>query len=149
MGSSNAVAMAVDTDTNKRARTNGVVKKRKPLRPSTSRADIYVTRDHRKFNSYMRRARKLLVERNYPTVTIHGLGAAIQTAIKLASAVKASLSDQIVMDTTTHTVTLYDDVVPQDESADITTQTRQNSAIQIKMSLPPVVRSQIFAKISR
>ncbi|KAJ2345844.1 hypothetical protein GGF43_005120 [Coemansia sp. RSA 2618] len=146
MSSSEATAMAVDANTNKRPHIDGTVKKRKPMRASTSRADIYVTRDRRKFNSYMRRARKLLVERNYPAITIHGLGAAIQTAIKLATAVKASLGDQVTMDTTTHTVTLYDDVIPQDDSADIATQARQNSAVQIKMALQPVVRSQIFAK---
>ncbi|KAJ1842082.1 hypothetical protein H4S02_000911 [Coemansia sp. RSA 2611] len=146
MSTHDEAAMAVDTEPEKRPHIDGTIKKRKPLRPSTSRADIYVTRDRRKFNSFMRRARKLLVERNYPSVTIHGLGAAIPTAIKLATALKASVGEQVTMETTTHTVTLYDDIVLQDESADISTQARQNSAVQIKMALDPAVRSKIFAR---
>ncbi|KAJ1842087.1 hypothetical protein LPJ70_003965 [Coemansia sp. RSA 2708] len=146
MSTQDEAAMAVDTEPEKRPRIDGTIKKRKPLRPSTSLADIYVTRDRRKFNSFMRRARKLLVERNYPSITIHGLGAAIPTAIKLATALKASVGEQVTMETTTHTVTLYDDIVLQDESADISTQARQNSAVQIKMALDPAVRSKIFAR---
>ncbi|KAJ2612648.1 hypothetical protein H4S08_002615 [Coemansia sp. RSA 1365] len=131
---------------NKRFQVDGMVKKRKPIRPSTSRADIYVTRERRRFSSHMRRARKLLFERNYPFITIHGLGAAIQHAISLANAVKTSLGGQVTMEVTTDTVTLFDDIIPQNDADDISTQMRQNSAIHIKMALLPIVRSQIFSK---
>ncbi|KAI9505476.1 hypothetical protein GGI25_001022 [Coemansia spiralis] len=131
----------------KRRITDGVVKKRKPIRPSTSRADIYVTRERRKFNGHLQRARKLLVDRHYPHITIHGLGAAIQQAIQLANAIKASIGSNVVsMDVSTDTVTLYDDVVPQDNDSKIVTQARQNSAIHIKMTLVDSVRSKINAK---
>ncbi|KAJ2798167.1 hypothetical protein H4R20_004917 [Coemansia guatemalensis] len=131
---------------NKRRQADGMVKKRKPIRPSTSRADIYVTRERRRFSSHMRRARKLLLERNYPSITIHGLGAAIQHAISLANAVKASLGGQVTMEVSTDTVTLFDDLIPQNDTDDISTQMRQNSAIHIQMALLPTVRSQIFSK---
>ncbi|KAI9468325.1 hypothetical protein LPJ78_002541 [Coemansia sp. RSA 989] len=137
------------TDPAERPDVDKIIKKRKPLRPSNSRADIYVTRDRRKFSSFMLRARKLLAERNYPSITIHGLGAAIPTAIKVAAATKTSLGDQVQMETSTHTVTLYDDIAMKDGSSDVSTQARQNSAVQIKMSLDPKVRSQIFAKPRR
>ncbi|KAJ2709157.1 hypothetical protein H4R19_004398 [Coemansia spiralis] len=126
--------------------SSGAIKKRKPLRPSTSRADIYVTRERRRFNGHVRRARKLLFERNYPFITIHGLGAAIPCAIKLATTVRASLGDQTTMDVSTDTVTLYDDVIPEDADTDISTQMRQNSAVHITMALLPAVRTQIFAR---
>ncbi|KAJ1801226.1 hypothetical protein LPJ59_000471 [Coemansia sp. RSA 2399] len=131
---------------------SSMIKKRKPLRPSVSRSDIYVTRERRKFNSQLQRARKLLVDRHYPSITIHGLGAAIQHAIKLANAVKATLGDELVsMHVSTDTVTLYDDVVPlaSDESPqtnDPVTRTRQNSAIHIKMSLDDNLSAKIDAK---
>ncbi|PIA15004.1 hypothetical protein COEREDRAFT_18307, partial [Coemansia reversa NRRL 1564] len=110
-----------------------MLKKRKPIRPSTSRADIYVTRERRRFSSHLRRARKLLFERNYPFITIHGLGAAIQHAISLANAVKASLGGQVTMEVSTDTVTLFDDIIPKNDTDDISTQMRQNSAIHIQM----------------
>ncbi|KAJ2379603.1 hypothetical protein GGI05_006576 [Coemansia sp. RSA 2603] len=119
----------------KRPRIDGAVKKRKPLRASTSRSDIYVTRERRKFNGQLSRARKLLLDKHYPHITIHGLGAAIQQAIMLADAVKESLANQVTMDVTSDTVTLYDDVIPDDPDAQIVTQTRQSSAIHIKMAL--------------
>ncbi|KAJ2765377.1 hypothetical protein IWQ56_004123 [Coemansia nantahalensis] len=127
-------------------RPSGSIKKRKPLRPSASRADIYVTRERRRFNGHVQRARRLLLERNYPAITIHGLGAAIPNAIKLASTVRASLGGQTTMDVSTDTVTLFDDVVPEDADADISTQMRHNSAVHITMALPPAVRTQVFAR---
>ncbi|KAJ1666214.1 hypothetical protein IW140_006148 [Coemansia sp. RSA 1813] len=129
-----------------------MIKKRKPLRPSVSRSDIYVTRERRKFNSQLQRARKLLVDRHYPSITIHGLGAAIQQAIKLANAVKSTVGDTLVsMDVSTDTVTLYDDIVPMTnedaaQSNDPVTQTRQNSAIHIRMSLDGQLSTKIDAK---
>ncbi|KAJ1881837.1 hypothetical protein LPJ66_011251 [Kickxella alabastrina] len=119
----------------KRPRINGSVKKRKPMRASTSRSDIYVTRERRKFNGQLNRARKLLLDRHFPSITIHGLGAAIQQAIMLANAVKASLGDQATMEVTSDTVTLFDEVIPEDDDADTVTQARQNSAIHIKVAL--------------
>ncbi|KAJ2898874.1 hypothetical protein GGI21_000545 [Coemansia aciculifera] len=130
----------------KRTVIEGAVKKRKPIRPSQSRSDIYATREPRKFQSHVNRARKLLLNRNYPSVTIHGLGAAIPQAIKISNAVKASLGDQTTMDVTTDTVNMYDDIVPADPSEDIVTQVRQNSAIHIRMTLPDKLRTLITAK---
>ncbi|KAJ2547135.1 hypothetical protein EV175_005340 [Coemansia sp. RSA 1933] len=129
-----------------------MIKKRKPQRPSALRSDIYVTRERRKFSSQLQRARKLLVDRHYPSITIHGLGAAIQHAIKLASAVKATLPDDLVsMNVSTDTVTLYDDIVPLTNDSlsatndTVTTRTRQTSAIHIKMSLDDQLSAKIDA----
>ncbi|KAJ1648427.1 hypothetical protein J3B02_000729 [Coemansia erecta] len=136
------------TDT-KRPLISGSVKKRKPLRTSTSRSDIYVTRERRKFNSQLNRARKLLLDRHFPLVTIHGMGAAIQQAVMLANALKASLADQVTMDVTSDTVTLYDDVVPDDPNANIVTQKRQTSAIHIKVALTDDLQKTFKSKRSR
>ncbi|KAJ2687518.1 hypothetical protein IWW39_002873 [Coemansia spiralis] len=130
----------------KRAAVEGFVKKRKPIRPSVSRSDIYVTCEPRKFKAQVNRARKLLLDRSFPSITIHGLGAAIPQAIKIANVVKASLSDQMTMDVTTDTVNVYDDVVPEDPCGDIVTQVRQNSAIHIKMALPDKLKILISTK---
>ncbi|ORX65978.1 hypothetical protein DL89DRAFT_270520 [Linderina pennispora] len=82
------------------------------------------------------RARKLLSERRYASITIHGLGAAIGQAIRLANTVKASLGDrQVESEVSTETITLYDDVISDDPTKDTETQARQNSAIRIKLSL--------------
>ncbi|KAJ2496725.1 hypothetical protein IWW47_003747 [Coemansia sp. RSA 2052] len=146
MDSADAAAAKSQSRDQKRTVIEGTVKKRKPIRPSVSRSDIYVTREPRKFQALVNRARRLLVDRNYPSVTIHGLGAAIPQAIKVANVVKASLSDQATMDVTTDTVNMYDDIVPTDPSEDMVTQVRQNSAIHIRMALPDKLKVLISAK---
>ncbi|KAI8320309.1 hypothetical protein GQ54DRAFT_221951 [Martensiomyces pterosporus] len=143
MDAAPGAASTTAPDAHKRQRIEGTVKKRKPIRPSASRSDIYVTRERRKFSGQVRRARKLLLDRQFPHITIHGLGAAIEQAIKLSNTVKASLGDQVTTDVTTDTVTLYDDVIPEDGSKDVVTQARQSSAIHIKMSLVSTVKQQL------
>ncbi|KAJ1880984.1 hypothetical protein LPJ57_001904 [Coemansia sp. RSA 486] len=133
----------------KRPVIEGSVKKRKPLRTGTSRSDIYVTRERRKFNGQLNRVRKLLLDRHFPLVTIHGMGAAIQQAVMLANALKASLADQVTMDVTSDTITLYDDVVPDDPYADIVTQKRQTSAVHIKVALVDDLKKTFESRRSR
>ncbi|KAJ2004047.1 hypothetical protein GGI02_005959 [Coemansia sp. RSA 2322] len=137
------VSDSIKPSDQKRPVIEGAVKKRKPIRPSVARSDIYVTRDPKKFQSQVNRARRLLLDRHYPSIAIHGLGAAIPQAISIASAVKACLSDETTMDVTTDTVNIYDDIVPTDTTKDIATQVRQTSAIHIKMALPDKLKTLI------
>ncbi|KAJ1803176.1 hypothetical protein LPJ56_007024, partial [Coemansia sp. RSA 2599] len=97
----------------------------------------------------LNRARKLLLDRHFPSVTIHGMGAAVQQAVMLANALKASLADQVILDVASDTVTLYDDVVPDDPNADIVTQKRQTSAIHIKVALKDDLQKAFGAKRRR
>ncbi|KAJ1803180.1 hypothetical protein LPJ56_007021 [Coemansia sp. RSA 2599] len=77
------------------------------------------------------------------------MGAAVQQAVMLANALKASLADQVILDVTSDTVTLYDDVVPDDPNADIVTQKRQTSAIHIKVALKDDLQKAFGAKRRR
>jgi hypothetical protein len=51
---------------------------------------------------------------SFEFIVIHGLGAAIGRAIELATVIQASFHDQVTLDVTTSTVTLIDDIIPED-----------------------------------
>ncbi|CAG8436894.1 14071_t:CDS:2 [Funneliformis caledonium] len=98
------------------------VRKRKPQRPATVTTDIYVsTRSN--FNGQLFRAKKLLMTDGHPSITIHGLGAAIQ-----------------------NTVQIVDDIIPDDDDKDIESQTRHNSAVHIQVSLKEDVKRYVSNK---
>jgi len=48
-------------------------------------------------------------------ITVHGLGAAIPSAISLVLSLKATMNEQIVYQVKTNTVKLIDDVIPLDD----------------------------------
>ncbi|CAI2162194.1 2968_t:CDS:2 [Funneliformis geosporum] len=98
------------------------VRKRRPQRPATITTDIYVsTRSN--FNGQLFRAKKLLMTDGHPSITIHGLGAAIQ-----------------------NTVQIVDDIIPDDDDKDLESQTRQNSAVHIQVSLKDDVKKYVSNK---
>ncbi|KAI8922291.1 hypothetical protein DFJ77DRAFT_425289, partial [Powellomyces hirtus] len=86
--------------------------KRAVQRPPTLATDIYVSRKSN-FHAQSKRAQKLIDGQNFTFLTIHGLGAAINRAIELALHVKEQNKDRIAWSITTSTVTLADDVEPE------------------------------------
>ncbi|KAK9763798.1 hypothetical protein K7432_009217 [Basidiobolus ranarum] len=108
--------------------------KRTPQRPATLNTDIYVS-SKQSFGSQLQRIKVLLLEKRVSTVTIHGLGKALGKAILLATTLKEVLHDQVVLETTTSSVKLVDDIIPEDEEEDLKTNVRTNSAIHILVSM--------------
>ena len=107
----------------------------------------------------------------HPSITIHGLGAAIQKSINLVLALNDLTHNQIIYKTTTSTVQLVDDIIPDDDVSifllnwfiwlifvslfllflfikdkDLYSQTRQNSAVHIQVSLKEDVKKYVLNK---
>ncbi|GBC10524.1 hypothetical protein RclHR1_00970025 [Rhizophagus clarus] len=121
------------------------IRKRMPQRPATIPTDIYVSRKSN-FKGQLFRAKKLLMENGYPSITIHGLGAAIQKSINLVLALNDLTHNQIIYKTTTSTVQLVDDIIPDDDDKDLESQIRQNSAVHIQVSLKEDVKKYVLNK---
>ncbi|KAJ3168646.1 ribonucleases P/MRP protein subunit pop7 [Geranomyces variabilis] len=112
---------------------NGSVRhKRAVQRPPTLATDIYVSRKST-VQAQAKRARTLLDGPDFTFLTIHGLGAAINRAIELALHLKEQYQDQIAWTISLSTVTLVDDVEPEELDDDVSTETRQNSAVHIRV----------------
>ncbi|CAG8551486.1 3909_t:CDS:2, partial [Scutellospora calospora] len=90
------------------------LRKRNPQRPATIPTDVYVSRSSN-FKGQLLRAEKLLIKDSHPSITIHGLGAAIQKSINLVLALKDLTHNQIAYKVTTGTVELIDDIIPDDD----------------------------------
>lgn len=110
------------------------LRKRTPLRSSTLVTDIYVTQTS-SYKGQLSRAKKLLVEDGHPFIVLHAMGAAIERAIALAMGVSTSCSGQVRCHTETATVDLVDDVIPVDTEKDLDTNSRQNSAVHIRIEM--------------
>ncbi|KAG0237164.1 ribonucleases P/MRP protein subunit pop7 [Actinomortierella wolfii] len=110
------------------------IRKRAPLRPPTLINDIYVTNSS-SYKGQLYRAKKLLVEDGLDYILLHAVGAAIERAIAVAMGVSEACSGQVRCHTETSTVKLVDDVVPTDTEKDLDTQTRNNSAITIRIEM--------------
>ncbi|CAL1262777.1 unnamed protein product [Larinioides sclopetarius] len=65
-------------------------------------------------------------------IIIHGLGAAVNTAVNLALQLKSFYSDAVALEATTSTVDLIDD--HHSSSGDHRAENRKNSAIHIKLA---------------
>ncbi|KAJ1678438.1 hypothetical protein EV182_004045 [Spiromyces aspiralis] len=86
--------------------------------------------------SQIKRVKVLLLDKKYPFVTVHALGAAIGHAIILATQVRERIHDhEVVLETDISTTTVHDDVVPSNEEQDIWTNSRKTPTIAIKISL--------------
>ncbi|CAO3575066.1 unnamed protein product [Mortierella alpina] len=130
-------AEGLDRPETKRARISkdeATLRKRTPLRSPTLVTDIYVTQTS-SYKGQLTRAKKLLVEDGHPFIVLHAMGAAIERAIALAMGVSASCSGQVRCHTETATVDLVDDVIPVDTEKDLDTNSRQNSAVHIRIEL--------------
>ncbi|KAJ3330885.1 ribonucleases P/MRP protein subunit pop7 [Blyttiomyces sp. JEL0837] len=108
--------------------------KRPPQRAPTMANDIYMSRKTN-FKAAIKRSLKLLKDPN-SSITIHGLGAAINKAIELGLHFQDKHAGMFKLAVTTSTVDLVDDILPtlEDEDPDTTTLQRKNSAIHIKVT---------------
>ncbi|CAG8436360.1 2699_t:CDS:2 [Ambispora gerdemannii] len=109
--------------------------KRAPQRPATMPFDLYISRKKPNFIGQLERAKKLLLQERYPKIIIHALGPAIPRAIDLVMQLNETTHNQIEYKTTTSTVSLFDDIEPEDEEQDYEIQKRYNSAVHIQVSL--------------
>ncbi|KAF9299464.1 ribonucleases P/MRP protein subunit pop7 [Mortierella antarctica] len=127
----------VDKPDSKRARISkdqATLRKRAPVRSQTQPTDIYVT-SNSNYKGQLTRAKKLLVEDGETFIILHAMGAAIERAIRLAMGISAACSGQVRCHTETATVDLVDDVIPVDTEQDLDTNTRQNSAVHIRIEM--------------
>ncbi|KAF8985533.1 ribonucleases P/MRP protein subunit pop7 [Entomortierella lignicola] len=127
----------MDKPETKRARISkddATLRKRAPLRPPTLVTDIYVTQTS-SYKGQLTRAKKLLVEDGHSFIVLHAMGAAIERAIGLAMGISDSCSGQVRCQTETATVDIVDDVIPTDTEKDLETNSRQNSAVHIRIEM--------------
>ncbi|KAG0206078.1 ribonucleases P/MRP protein subunit pop7 [Mortierella sp. GBA30] len=87
------------------------------------------------YKGQLTRAKKLLVEDGHTFIMLHAMGAAIERAIGLAMGISAACSGQVRCQTETATVNLVDDLIPVDTEKDLETNTRQNSAVHIRIEM--------------
>ena len=106
------------------------LRKRLPRKLPKRKTDVYVTRKTN-FTSQLERAQKILDSEN--EVYIHGLGAAINQAINLGLQLQTNGHGSVEIATHTSTVELVDDLEPQTDELEPETQSRNNSAIHIKV----------------
>ncbi|PHZ07259.1 uncharacterized protein RHIMIDRAFT_242832 [Rhizopus microsporus ATCC 52813] len=121
-----------ETNYKKRSLIEGSIHKRKPQRPASVPADIYIA-SNSKSSAIVNRVKRLMLKENHNTVTIHGLGAMVTRAISIALRAQETLNNQIELKPTTETIALTDDIIPNDMEKDQSTQQRMNSAIRIKL----------------
>ncbi|KAJ1919985.1 hypothetical protein H4219_001646 [Mycoemilia scoparia] len=92
------------------------ISRRRPSRPPSKENDIYVTREKYKMESQIKRAKHLLLDKKFPFVNIHALGAAIGHAIILANQLRERMYNQVNLETSISTTNVYDDIVPANEA---------------------------------
>ncbi|CAO3653356.1 unnamed protein product [Cunninghamella echinulata] len=74
-----------------------------------------------------------MVNEKFGTITLHGMGAVTTHTILIAQCAKKALENQVNIIPTTSTISLIDDIIPEDMDKDIEVQQRYNSAIHIKI----------------
>ncbi|KAI9489328.1 hypothetical protein BDB00DRAFT_770897, partial [Zychaea mexicana] len=89
------------------------IHKRAPQRPATVPSDVYISHKT-KTNVIIKRVRQLMVNEKYKQVTLHGMGAQLLKTVQIAQAIQRTLHNQIDLRPTTGTVTLVDDIIPDD-----------------------------------
>ncbi|XP_066597253.1 ribonuclease P protein subunit p20 [Prorops nasuta] len=111
---------------------NYVMKKRLPFGPRRNKQnDIYIT-NKSNFKPQLQKCEKLL-EIGAQEVVIHALGAAINSACRLALQLQETHSGTLELDIRTSTVDLIDDFEPLSDEAEYKVNQRQNSAIHIRV----------------
>ncbi|EFA80179.1 RNase P protein subunit [Heterostelium album PN500] len=102
-------------------------------RPHTKKNDIYIT-NNGNFIYYVKRIKKLMFIENIQEVNIHGLGAAIMSAIKLSLYLQRRFD--MVLSPTTSTEIIIDQYEPNVDYVDPVSKTRHCSAIHINVKKP-------------
>lgn len=107
------------------------LRKRLPARWPKKKTDVYVSQKTN-FKAQLGRCSKLL-NSGHNEIYIHGLGFAIDRAINIALQLKAKGLGTIEVSATTETFELTDDLSALNDELDDRTQTRNTSAIHIKV----------------
>ena len=108
-----------------------ILRKRLPRKWQKRRNDVYVSKKTN-FEVQMKRCRKLL-ESGSNEIFIHGLGVAVDRAMNIALQLKVQGLGTLEVSATTDTVELVDDLEPENEALEPETQTRNTSAIHIRV----------------
>ncbi|KAF3428865.1 hypothetical protein E2986_08745 [Frieseomelitta varia] len=113
--------------------SNYNIRKRQPFdtRKKRKNKDIYVT-NNTNFKAQLRICEKDL-SNGASEVIIHGLGAAIERACRLALQLKENHYNTVELDIKTSTVPIIDDLEPVDDNGDYVTINRNNSAVHIRV----------------
>ncbi|KAH9380422.1 ribonuclease P protein subunit p20-like [Haemaphysalis longicornis] len=93
--------------------------------------DVYVNMSTN-FKGQLERCRKLL-DSGKTEVFVHALGAAVGRAINLALQVESHYQGVVELDVRTSTVGVVDDLEPLGDDLEPMTQTRQSSAVHIRL----------------
>ena len=107
------------------------IRKRLPRQLPNRKNDIFVTKKTN-FKAQMNRCQKLF-DSGLNEVVIHGLGAAVNRAINLALQLQRNSMRTLEIATHTSTVELMDDFDGEMDEFDSHVQTRNNTAIHIKV----------------
>ena len=110
------------------------LRKRLPKTLPRRKTDVYVNKKT-DFKAQLARCQRLL-DNGFNELYIHGLGAALNRAINLALQLQALGNGSIEVSVNTSTVELIDDREPLDDEAEPGQNTRNNSAIHIKVYRP-------------
>ncbi|KAH7934328.1 hypothetical protein HPB49_024908 [Dermacentor silvarum] len=96
--------------------------------------DVYVNMSTN-FKGQLERCRKL-IDSGKTEVFVHALGAAVGRAINLALQVESHYQGVLEVDVRTSTVGVVDDLEPLADDLEPMTQTRQTSAVHIRLFMP-------------
>ncbi|KAK6182435.1 hypothetical protein SNE40_010129 [Patella caerulea] len=110
-----------------------ILRKRLPARLPKRKSDVYVSRKTN-FKAQLDRCQKILDAEN--EVFVHGLGHAVNRAVNLALQLKESGCGSVEISTHTSTVTLIDDLDPENDDLEPETSIRYNSSIHIRVYRP-------------
>ncbi|VDN58361.1 unnamed protein product [Dracunculus medinensis] len=111
------------------------IKKGLPPRFPRTKSDIYITR-HTSIGAQKARIEKLL-DNKFNSVTLHGLGAAVNRTVNVALQIQRKLVDSVKLDVRTSTVRVTDDLFPLYDEVDFKTNVRNISAVHIKITRLP------------
>ena len=108
------------------------LRKRLPPRFSRQPNDVYLTQ-RTNFKAQLGRCLRLLEEKGFQELTLHGLGPAINRASNLALQLKRRGLGSLQIEVNTATLHLTDDLLPLIDDAEQTVQRRPVSAIHIRV----------------
>lgn len=122
------------------------LRKRLPRKLPKRKNDVYVNR-RTDIRAQLARCHKLF-ESGYTEIYIHGLGAAINRAMTLALQLKSKGLGTLDVAANTSTVELIDDLEPNTDEAEADTQSRNNSAVHIKVFCVDLLPSELSTALT-
>lgn len=101
--------------------------------------DVYVNMSTN-FKGQLERCRKLF-DSGKTELFVHAMGAAVGRAINLALQLETHYQGLVELDVRTSTVDVVDDLEPLGDELEPMTQSRQTSAVHIRLFMPPAQKS--------